>query len=165
MTQITDCMCSPRMYTTTLEPFTCSVCPAGAVCTDGTCSLDKPSLQCEAGMEPIIGNWKRSQDGLFALIGAPYFRATYETVILENTHCFRPLAGQAVRRGTCSTTKQATMCKPVSSVRRVDMFWIQTTRPSRGMCSSMYLPNFHVFLGIPCNSHFSDAFCISAPLT
>lgn len=32
-TSIDDCKCSNRMYSTTQTPFTCSTCPAGAVCS------------------------------------------------------------------------------------------------------------------------------------
>jgi hypothetical protein len=71
-TSINHCVCSNRMYSTKLAKFMCMTCPAGAVCSDGSCALAGGSLQCASGMETIKGNWMRStQDGSFSLLGCP----------------------------------------------------------------------------------------------
>jgi hypothetical protein len=65
-------VCSNRMYSTKLADFTCITCPAGAVCSDGSCALARDNWQCALGMEAIKGNWMRStQDGSFSLLGCP----------------------------------------------------------------------------------------------
>ena len=71
-TSMDQCVCSNRMYSTKLLDFTCQTCPAGAVCTDGSCALAMSNLQCKTGMDAIKGTWKRSnQDGRFSLLGCP----------------------------------------------------------------------------------------------
>jgi hypothetical protein len=71
-TSMNQCVCSNRMYSTKLAKFMCMTCPAGAVCSDGSCALAGGSLQCASGMETIKGNWIRStQDGSFLLLGCP----------------------------------------------------------------------------------------------
>ena len=71
-TSMDECVCSNRMYSTKLADFTCMTCPAGAVCSDGSCALARDNWQCALGMEAIKGNWMRStQDGSFSLLGCP----------------------------------------------------------------------------------------------
>jgi hypothetical protein len=67
-----QCLCSNRMYSTKLADFTCMICPAGAVCSDGSCALATRNLQCAPGKEAIKGTWMRStQNGHFLLFGCP----------------------------------------------------------------------------------------------
>lgn len=70
-TALQDCSCDSRLYSSQLQPFTCSACPAGALCADSTCALAKPGLKCSPLASAVVGIWRRGPDGLFTLLGCP----------------------------------------------------------------------------------------------
>jgi hypothetical protein len=60
-TNLSDCSCAVRFYHTPRTPiWTCSTCPQGAVCNDGSCSLrDETEPSCASGLQPIGAKfWK-----------------------------------------------------------------------------------------------------------
>ena len=80
MTSLQDCTCDSRLYSSQLQPFTCSACPSGALCPDSTCALAKPGLKCSPLESPVNGVWRRGPGGLFSLLGCPSgFRLNNET--------------------------------------------------------------------------------------